>query len=162
MMLSNVTGRLSVGVTGVASHGSPCASPFCKKTSSWSWTVSYYFPSKLLARAIILKCVKKPMGDPSIGVHTRRTLPDHSSLLQAVERDDSDTLKTLFECRHNTPNDIEPMGFSALTVSHDARATLFISGSYLAQCAINLDKVQACRFLLEAGADASLQDSFGK
>lgn len=80
--------------------------------------MSYIFPSKLLAKAFFLRFVKCPLTRPTPGLYMRGTLSGPSGLLRLIEQDDVGAIQMLFEKRHNTPNDIEPMGFSALTVSH--------------------------------------------
>ena len=113
---SKVFGNLVIGVSGRVFIDSACDTSHCLDHPHFSMTVAYYFPSWLLAKAIIFQCVRSPYGQPSFGLQVRNLLPEHSQAMRAIERGQPLVLPSMLEDRVSTPNDMEEMGWTLLTV----------------------------------------------
>jgi hypothetical protein len=116
-IFTKTLGRLVIGISGQLSSEPRCNLATCDDQSRYTLTVTYYFPSWWVARAIILRCVQKPCGSPSFSLQTRDILPEHSPLLNAITEGQIDNLRTIFSNRICSPNAMEPMGWTGLTVS---------------------------------------------
>lgn len=154
-------GRLVVGVSGYIFNEPICSDATCQDQARYSLTVTYYFPSWLIAKAIILRCTRSPYGEPSIGVHVRSLLPEHSPTIRAITEGQIETLKSLFQERISTPNAMEEMSWTTLTVSYLTTCLKFAL-TLKRKWAIHKNQVATCKFLLDAGADPTLHDGFGK
>ena len=113
---SKVFGSLTIGVSGRIFSNPVCDSPSCRDRSQFSMTVAYYFPCWLLAKAVIFQCVRLPYGNPSFGLRVRNLLPEHSPVLSTIEKGQPLLLRSLLERRISSPDDMEEMGWTPLTV----------------------------------------------
>lgn len=113
---SKVFGSLIIGVSGRIFSNPVCDSPNCRDHSHFSITVAYYFPCWLVAKAIIFQCVRLPYGHPSFGLRVRNLLPEHSPVINAIARGQPLVLRSLLEHRVSSPDDMEEMAWTLLTV----------------------------------------------
>lgn len=113
---SKVFGSLVIGVSGRIFSNPVCDSPNCRDHSHFSITVAYYFPCWLVAKAIIFQCVRLPYGHPSFGLRVRNLLPEHSPAMSAIARGQPLVLQSLLEHRVSSPDDMEEMAWTLLTV----------------------------------------------
>ena len=122
---SKLFGSLIIGVSGRMLSNSACDSLQCRNHPHYSITVAYYFPSWLVAKFIIFHCVRSPYGQPSLGLQVRNLLPEYSQAMGAIFKGQPLLLQSMLEDRSATPNDMEEMGWTLLTV----RDFAFIDGS---------------------------------
>lgn len=115
-IFTRTLGRLVIGISGQIISDSVCDLATCDDQSRYALTLTYYFPSWFVARAIILRCVQKPYGSPQFSLQTRDLLPEHSPLINAITEGKIENLRTLFSNRDCSPNAMEPMGWTGLTV----------------------------------------------
>lgn len=113
---SKAFGSLIIGVSGRIFSNPVCDSPNCRDHSHFSITVAYYFPCWLVAKAIIFQCVRLPYGHPSFGLKVRNLLPEHSPVMGAISRGQPLILRSMLEDRISSPDDMEEMGWTLLTV----------------------------------------------
>ena len=113
---SKVFGNLVIGVSGRILSNPMCDSPNCRDHSHFSITVAYYFPCWLVAKAIIFQCVRLPYGHPSFGLRVRNLLPEHSPVISAIARGQPLVLRSMLEHRVSSPDDMEEMAWTLLTV----------------------------------------------
>lgn len=113
---SKAFGSLIIGVSGRIFSNPVCNSPKCRDHSQFSITVAYYFPCWLVAKAIIFQCVRLPCGNPSFGLKVRNLLPEHSPVMGTIERGQPLVLRSILEDRKSSPDDMEEMGWTLLTV----------------------------------------------
>lgn len=113
---SKVFGSLVIGVSGRIFSNPVCDSPNCRDHSHFSITVAYYFPCWLVAKAIIFQCVRLPYGHPSFGLRVRNLLPEHSPVISAIARGQPLVLRSMLEDRVSSPDDMEEMAWTLLTV----------------------------------------------
>ncbi len=78
--------------------------------------MAYYFPCWLVAKAIILQCVRLPYGHPSFGLRVRNLIPEHSPVMSAIGSGQPRVLQSVLERRISSPDDMEEMGWTLLTV----------------------------------------------
>ena len=116
VITSKVFGSLIIGLSGRIFSDPECDSPNCRDHSHFSITVAYYFPCWLVARAIIFQCVRLPYGHPSFGLRVRSLLPEHSPVMNAIARGEPLVLRSMLENRISSPDDMEEMGWTLLTV----------------------------------------------
>ena len=116
VITSKVFGSLIIGVAGRIFSNPECDSPNCRDHSHFSITVAYYFPCWLVAKAIIFQCVRLPYGHPSFGLRVRSLLPEHSPVMHAIARGQPLVLRSMLENRISSPDDMEEMGWTLLTV----------------------------------------------
>ena len=116
VITSEVFGSLIIGVSGRIFSNPECDSPNCRDHSHFSITVAYYFPCWLVAKAIIFQCVRLPYGHPSFGLRVRNLLPEHSPVMHAIARGQPLVLRSMLENRISSPDDMEEMGWTLLTV----------------------------------------------
>lgn len=109
-------GSLIIGVSGRIFSNPVCDSLNCRDHSHFSITIAYYFPCWLFAKAIIFQCVRLPYGHPSFGLRVRNLLPEHSPVMHAIERGQPLVLRSMLERRISSPDDMEEMGWTLLTV----------------------------------------------
>ena len=117
---SKVFGSLIIGVSGRIFSNPVCDSPNCRDHSHFSITVAYYFPCWLVAKAIIFQCVRLPYGHPSFGLRVRNLLPEHSPVISAIARGQALVLRSILEHRLSSPDDMEEMAWTLLTVRASA------------------------------------------
>ena len=113
---SKFFGSLVIGIVGRIFGDQACDSPNCRNHPHFSITVAYYFPSWLIAKAIIFQCVRQPYGQPAFGLRVRNLLPEHSPAMRATEGGDPLALRSILEDRISTPNDMEEMAWTLLTI----------------------------------------------
>ena len=116
VITSKVFGSLIIGVSGRIFSRPECDSPNCRDHSHFSITVAYYFPCWFVARAIIVQCVRLPYGHPSFGLRVRNLLPEHSPVMHAIATGQPLVLRSMLENRISSPDDMEEMGWTLLTV----------------------------------------------
>ena len=116
VITSKVFGSLIIGVSGRIFSDPECDSPNCRDHSHFSITIAYYFPCWLVAKAIIFQCVRLPYGHPSFGVRVRSLLPEHSPVMHAIASGQPLVLRSMLENRISSPDDMEEMGWTLLTV----------------------------------------------
>ena len=113
---SKLFGSLVIGVSGRIFSNPVCDSPNCRDHSHFSITVAYYFPCWLVAKVIIFQCVRLPYGHPSFGLRVRNLLPEHSPVISAIARGQPLDLRYMLEHRISSPDDMEEMAWTLLTV----------------------------------------------
>jgi len=116
LFLSHLFGRIVIGVRARTNVRLREGNRNNQHLERRSLIVSYYFPSWLIARQIVLRCNTRPLGSPQASLYMRRLLPADSPLLRAIGVGDVARLQYLLEKGLATPDDIEPLSFSALTV----------------------------------------------
>lgn len=113
---SKVFGKLVIGVSGRIFSNPMCDNPNCRDHSHFSITVAYYFPCWIVAKAVIVQCVRLPYGHPSFGLRVRNLLPEHSPVMSAITEGQPLVLRSLLENRVSSPDDMEEMAWTLLTV----------------------------------------------
>jgi hypothetical protein len=125
-IFTKTLGRLVIGISGQITSDPICNLATCDDKSRYTLTLTYYFPSWWMARAIILRCVQKPNGSPQFSLQTRELLPEHSPMINAITDGKIQNLRTIFSERVCSPNAMEPMGWTGLTVSWKSYAQVRI------------------------------------
>lgn len=97
----------------------------CHKNKIGSFTLSYYFPTWVLARVFTLICTWKDLSGPGVSVVVRmpRVRPEDAPLFRFIEIGDEDAIKALLSKREASPFDVTPEGKTCLWVSifHNSR-----------------------------------------
>jgi len=115
-VLTKSFGRVIVGVSGHVFSEPTCNESTCHDKSRYSMIITYFFPSWWIAKAIILTCVRNPYGNPTMGLYVRNLLPEHSPMIRAITSGSVTNLQSIFQNHISTPNDMEEMGWTGLTV----------------------------------------------
>lgn len=109
-------GSLVIGASGRIFSNPVCDSSSCRDQSHFFINIAYHFPCWLVAKAIIFQCVRLPYGHPSFGLRVRNLLPEHSPVMHAIERGEPMVLRSMLERRVSSPDGMEEMGWTLLTV----------------------------------------------
>ena len=108
-------GNLVIGATGHCPYQPTCKGLACRGFPRPHLSVGYYFPTWLLSQIILFAYTRRPYGNPSFGLHMRNILPEHSPILAAITEGRVADIKSIFESRMASPDDMEPMAWTTLT-----------------------------------------------
>ncbi|MCJ1438887.1 hypothetical protein MMC27_008277 [Xylographa pallens] len=129
-VLRRFLGNLLLGYSGALFSEVACSENMCRRSSAQTTKVSYRFPAWFAARMLMAD-----IGGPSISLRVSRVVPVDAPIMQYARVGNADAIKSLIEAGMASPWDVDTDGWTPL-----GRA---IEDSHL----------DACRFLLQAGAD---------
>lgn len=116
LMYITTFGQIVIGAPEDAPCEATCNEYTCRVRSRVVLTATYYLPSWLISKAIILAWVRTPYGNPSFGLRVRNLIPEHSPLISAITEGRIHDIQAIFEQRVFSPDDMEQMGWTTLTV----------------------------------------------
>ena len=116
LIFTKAFGNFVIGATGHCPYQPTCEGLACSGPPRPHLSVGYYFPSWLLSQIILFAYTRRPYGNPSFGLHMRNLLPEHSPILAAITEGRIADIKSMFESRMASPDDMEPMAWTTLTV----------------------------------------------
>jgi ankyrin repeat protein len=141
--LNRLLGSLFVGYTSLPFLSPACNEKRCKKRSSPSIRVNYYFPNWFMMRALVFAATQNA-NSPEMLLKVIRMVPPNSEIFYYAETGNVAGMSDLFRRGLASPRDVEyGTGVSALHKAVDWR---------------QMDTVQ---LLLSAGADPFLEDQNG-
>ena len=116
LIFTKAFGQSVIGATGHYPYEPTCEGLACRGSPRPRLSVCYYFPSWLLSRIILFASTRIPYGDPSFGLRIRNILPEHSPILGAIKEGLIADIRSIFESRMSSSDDMEPMVWTTLTV----------------------------------------------
>jgi ankyrin repeat protein len=141
--LNRALGSLFVGYTSLPFLSPPCNEKRCRKRSSPSVRVNYYFPPWFAMRALVFMATQFNTG-PEFLLRVTRICPPNAEIFFFAETGNVEGMKSLFQKGFASPYDVEyGTGVSALHKAVDWR---------------QMDTIQ---LLLSAGANPFLEDMNG-
>lgn len=115
-ILQRFLGSAFIGYSALPMLAPACNEKHCKRRSSPSLRVEYYFPVSYLSRIFVAGMTINPFGYSQF-VKMPRIRKFCSPLWKAVESQDLGRIQDLFTRRLASPFDVDPFGRSALLVS---------------------------------------------
>ncbi|KAF7624552.1 hypothetical protein F9C07_2281110 [Aspergillus flavus] len=137
-LLNRVLGRLFVGYSGLPFLSPKCSFQACEKSRASQVSLEYWFPLGLLSSSIVrLQVGYQPNIGTLLQLDTLRRVPDTAQCVSYALNGDIEGLKYLFENGLASPRDVSATrGYSVL------------------RWALYGKQYEACKFLIQAGADA--------
>lgn len=112
-------GMLFIGYSGVPALRSACTEHACFGRVSSSISLSYHFPSWMVAAVISASLRYVPPDGPQMALRTRRVVTYEARIFEYARRGDISGLQSLFATGAASPNDVSSVGGStALHVRH--------------------------------------------
>ena len=113
--LERLFGGLTI-IYGTIPRISKCDMRSCRRRADPFLTVTYHFPSWLIAQALSFVASFASPGRPEFSLKVVRVIPSDNALFGAVKNDNISEFRRLLDSREFSVNDIDELGFSALSV----------------------------------------------
>ncbi|EKG17698.1 hypothetical protein MPH_05147 [Macrophomina phaseolina MS6] len=143
-ILEQFIGRLFLGYTCLPFLKQPCTSVTCHQRSSNNASITYFLPRWFSEKAVSATFMSSPMGSPSLNLKIRRVVPEVSQLFRLSRYGDAQGLRDLFISGRASPDDVHIRG--GWTALHFA---------------VDHGRIEACKFLLDSGADPEWESATG-
>ena len=139
---NNVLGSLALRSRGNPFSPQVCNMDSCRRRSLAMLSGSYYFPTWMVARAILVTLLNGP--SPSISLTVARIVSSDSDLFRFIQTGDCDRVHELLLDRKASPADMVELSYGTIN------ALLF---------ALNSNQYEVCKLLMSWGADAHVQNN---
>jgi hypothetical protein len=117
-LMEPVVGQLFVGYVGQPRLRKVCSHARCKRTSTTTFSIEYFFPMWFLARIVMLVLSYQRGTGLQMQLRTLRYVPDSSQSITYVLSGNIEGLKSLFTRGLASPNDVsQRRNYSLLRVS---------------------------------------------
>lgn len=105
----SVLGQMFVGYIGLPTPGSTCSTASCVSSQVRSCRLNYTFPIWFIQRSLFMVIGVDAFGEPEFMIKTRnrRSSDSLQSTFQIAHSGKAEQLKTIFERRKASPNDVE-------------------------------------------------------
>jgi ankyrin repeat protein len=134
--LNNLLGRLFIGYAGMPAMSPKCDNQECLGSRSSKISLEYWFPASFWSRILRMELSFHHAAGPSLQLDMLRIIPDNSQCITFAVDGNISGLKFLFDRGLASPRDVSSTrGYSLL------------------RWALYSKQYEACKFLLQAGAD---------
>ena len=116
LSLDRFIGTLFLGYFGLPKLAKACDNAQCSQRSNPSVLIVYFFPTWLLARAMIILMKFSLTSRPELLIRVPRVLDANASIFHYSDAGDVNGIKRLFERGLSSPFDVDNTGYSALMV----------------------------------------------
>ena len=113
--LRTFLGDLQLYYSGAFWGGPACTESMCRRPSTPNTNVTYSFPAWLAARAVMVE-----LGGPSFCLRAVAVVPEDAPIMVFARTGNVEGIQTLFKSRLASPFDVDPDGWTPLTVSAPA------------------------------------------
>ncbi|KAH7109942.1 hypothetical protein EDB81DRAFT_954164 [Dactylonectria macrodidyma] len=155
LVLRNILGSLIFAFRGLAiPNVRSCDYHGCRKMGHTTFSLSYFFPTWLLARVFSLAGAWRDLSGPGVSIVVRmpRVISDDSAIFHLVETGNEEAVRNLLSKRGASPFDVSSDGRSALW-----RATALTGGAG----PISAVQLSMVRLFINEGADVYEKDLHG-
>lgn len=158
--LHTLLGNLHLSYSGAILSRTPCTERMCRRPSAQNTKVAYTFPAWLAARCTIMADI----GGPYFCLRTVSVVPRDAPIIAFARSGNAEGIKTLFRSGLASPFDVDLTGWTPLRVSRPCFETplpIIKVCRVLTrmQHAVGQGHRDACRILLQAGADPAAEQT---
>lgn len=156
-VLKPLIGSLNIDCSNLPLLSQPCNEHACKRQSTSSVQMNYYFPPWLLPRVIGILYKASTNQGPEMTLRVPYIRPRGDAVFRCAVQGNVESMKSMLISREVSPHDISSSsGLSALQVCFPFHP--FIPSLIEIQYAVEYSKPEVCRILLFAGADPYMED----
>ena len=159
IQMSSVVGNLMGSLYLIYSNGYshlPCNENSCQRRLQITLNLTYHFPRWLLSRVLNTYWGLDSIGCPTVALRMPRIRPDTAPIFHLAAAGDIAGMRRMFRLGLASPDDVShAFGYSVLHVSQINRCT-FAPVLTLSQFAVDMEDIEAIKFLIGEGANPML------